>query len=568
MTRDTPLDPEVSSPLAVAAEAERERSTPGTRGGRGWLAWMGRWEIMVPLLALIVPALAVGGWWMFGVASVWSYNAYMAKKRAQGFVFTFEGLRELDRRDWRAARDASPVLRSAVNRLSVYGAHVARMRPETGKSMQFRKPQEEGSWADITSWKSGLSGTYAQPSLNEQVKILLLFEKVNPLPAMQVTCNRPDNGNMSGFYARFITLGHKKRGGNPSQREQVAECSRTWRDRMQGEHDRLMAQYLRYALFLEGNFNQRTMEMLSWSLHVHRCGLILLGRADSVAASWEDTYGVTPGINAGSIDTDDLLKEEMYLMAFAVRSGLLKEEHLRRLQTVPFPGAENFRDIAHRHLLAWPVMNSARLRTARSPYRFYRVPNVRGLRVLSPFYTYSGGLEWNALKEVLPRQAELMKTRALLEEEEKMNARLEAQRGTQDWPEVPDPHRVFWLSPYYSSDTHYYWDMQLENICAANLIQGILAFGLYRAQQGKLPATLQDFMTPEVQARLVRMPYAALTYEVDAEGAAKLKYEVDNSTAPAHYGMQYIPSAVITLYAPEDTMLQFPLTPPPVDDEK
>ncbi|HSI83705.1 MAG TPA: hypothetical protein VK970_07970 [Candidatus Methylacidiphilales bacterium] len=542
------MSPGSSTPGSVAASAAAE---PAPKS----VAWFRRWEVLLAITLLCLIGALTGGWFASAPLSKWAFKTYLEKKIAEGYPSDEAAFVREQREAWLAWREASPKLRHATVRLALYGAKIAELEFSPG---WFCGAPRRGETDDDVLSKM----------LSQQSQVAFNFPADGN--ALSVIHDDENITAQADFYAAAFDI-----------REWMAEINcypDDWKEKvlptlshaglmesLPGIQNRYLANRWRNLLgidYLGGSLPEGSHMLFQSNICYLLRGIWLMqGNADKALDAWEHIYRKGPILTPRRVN-------DVYLLNFAIRSGLFRERHLTRLMDAPYTRADDLRDENAHHFRQWISMMSPVFLKKRKPGRTsYQIPDFAGLKVLLPWYEPKKASDPTLLK-VFPSNVSFLVYRAECMYREDFIIRSEALRGTSQWAGHKDFKYDFWLGKLMrntKSINSISINISCQELAPCNMFQAVLGFGLYRARTGKVPQRLEDFITPDIASRMIQVPSAALRYTIDARGVARLAYVLD-ATVPKHLdflserGGFNTPEGII-VYNPADTPLEFPLDP-------
>ncbi|PTX99563.1 hypothetical protein DB346_17150 [Verrucomicrobia bacterium LW23] len=226
---------------------------------------------------------------------------------------------------------------------------------------------------------------------------------------------------------------------------------------------------------------------------------LVMGRTDDAVGAWVQLFRRSP---RQEFDPQQISPTLLLLTGLAIRSGQLDVTHYQRLLD-----STGVRDSDCRTWMREMVRHTAAYHLHEAMY--YRDPD----------YSLFAQIRADPLKrlqkigaeDVLPRQRKIPAMLQMVRKLRTYYVRLEASR--EKGSPIPAP------------------DKEMQRELASEIMEGIrtarghnvrmaaLAFGLWRLQNGgRLPELLSDFMTSEIEARLIPVEGERLHYFADAEG--------------------------------------------------
>ncbi|HSI83585.1 MAG TPA: hypothetical protein VK970_07360 [Candidatus Methylacidiphilales bacterium] len=510
--------------IPASSAPSNSASTPGAPASdelepRARAPWYRRWQVL--LLSPVVALLGtVALWFVTGELSEWAFDAFVKEKRSQGYAITVEDFYQRARDDWHARRASTPGLQTAAVRLCQYGARVAELQPW--------EPREY-----IVELED-LRGVYPRNGspIREQAAAIIILTNgdILNIPQDPVQEAKPwldiHHCYVAGHWRRLLAM------DCPIERPHES-CVYPG---LLTLHTNMTVYHCLIARYLRAGDVERAVSL--WEF-------IFRKSAASPPVHWRG--GCTLSIDAE-------------LLNFAMRSGLLKEEHIRRILRASFLTIEDLRTRR-----VWLIREDiAGMTQHGEQFREYSLP--------WPHFNNMGweSLEWPKSGELfalqmLPGKAFLLFHRNKMRHEEAYLRQIEAQAGTSRLDEIPPNTKE------YQGDE--YWPRHIQDDLAQNVNEmwavdaalhneryAILGFGLYRARTGRIPQKLEDFIIPEIQAKLIEMRYLELKYKIDSNtGDVRIScsYDWPGPLPPMMSMRNSDPDMVV--YSPADKPLGFPL---------
>ncbi|HSI82753.1 MAG TPA: hypothetical protein VK970_03155 [Candidatus Methylacidiphilales bacterium] len=534
---DSPATPPVTRLLAHDDDAPSPVQAP----------WYRRWEIMVPLAFVIVLLAPVGAWYGVGALAEWSFDRFLARLNSQGYTTDRNPYYLQQSREWLAARDADPLLSHAPVRLALYGARIASLNPTT-RNLE-RLPGYESARYSLTSVE--LASPISIDTIDELSQQLL--DQMEARTAMMETVHQPDEGEED-------TLADVDRLLLQEDVPGTGLVLALWPARLPGVHGLYRAARWRYILGIDAEFPlepdnlQQQFESKSGfaraidSMYLaHSYVYYLRGQPYKIITLWQDLYRRPAHYRSLTVN--------VALLSYCIRSGLFRLEQLQQLWDGPFPNADDLRDQESARLRAF----LATLARYKSTCEGYGHPNMDGLQLLTDS-KYKPQRDDPTLLDLLPKKTRLMAVRARALQRLDYLERLEAGRGTTQWPDFRDTRQDLMSGKYLGNIALREVSPIAGDACVRyiNLQHALLGFALYRARTGRLPERAEDFMTPEVKARIIQCPYMQLAYQVSPTGVIKIGWAY---TAFHPYEARHFVPVEVVAYHPGDKPVRFPVRP-------
>ncbi|HSI83584.1 MAG: hypothetical protein ACAI35_09900 [Candidatus Methylacidiphilales bacterium] len=487
---------------------------------RGSAPWYRRWTVLL-LLALLGSMMGCMALWF--VIAEWSeaaFDRYYEEKRAQGYALTRTdfGLRNWE--DWHKRRAATPGVRCAALRLCQYGARVAELEPWDAKPYDSERAEKLHACPWDVETLEEQRAEYANQKYAGQ-----LTAETDPARRRRALQDIR-NCMIAGHWRRLLAI----------------DCPLSREPAEYDEHPQLVMWYA--------------------DRNVFNCLLtqyIREGDAEGAISLWEFLYLRSSVPVAVHWTGEARLRWELGQLNFAIRSGLFKEEHLLRMLRAPYISAEELRE-RRVYLIQRDI---AEMKTDADLMRHYRVPwpdiNRRDWTTLSPREKF----EVIAI-QLFPPKASMLFLRNKMRHEEEYMHQIEARRGTSHLDEIlyrTDEWEGNWYEISVTDDELFTTVNKLRaaDIATHNLHYAVLGFGLHRARTGRIPQKLEEFITPEIQSKLIQTRYLNLTYTIDAtSGAAKIECKFDEEKLPPGTIWPAMETG-IEVYDPSDAALNFPL---------
>lgn len=453
--------------------------------------WYRQWWFIITL-AMLVPALAVA---MAGLLLAEmierNWNAYLAGKHVEGKPLTFNEARQMHLRDWIAARNAAGLGRASV-RLARYGESVAGLKLEDGVLVETDATYSRNWSSDMLAMrldhaerKKGFPQNYYSELRTPEGFSLLLSRQGEAMHSAPLSKWPATVRGCYGLRAAFLwrTLLYIE---TPDLTDSEA--------RLLPPADP-QGFYPRALDFIAARQASHTVALLNFSL-----AAILTAQPDIAVDAWVDCQRAT--IHHGYRGLEMYNNNHAHsVLIVLVRSGLLTEEHYRRMLAAPRFTADDFRDNLVKMHEEEMLSDFAGVAKLTEP-EFDKLYDEEKAREGSETSSLLRKLKCT-LMPLLPRKArkddalQLFRTRDLCE------AALNVQRGTQSWTfpkELLDRETV---PQNYNQPARTITELALRQ----NLQRAILCYGLYRAEHnGARPVeNLSIFLKPEVERTLIQV---------------------------------------------------------------
>ncbi|HSI84337.1 MAG: hypothetical protein ACAI35_03135 [Candidatus Methylacidiphilales bacterium] len=450
-----------------------------SRGDR----WHQRWDVWVLGSMAMVVLLGILTWLLFGQCCVWMWDGTVSELRAAGYSTTRNEETEALSRRWRAEREAHPVVRHVSARLCLFGIRVA--------TLSFYEPilnMQSPPDIDPISSSRGFSTNQDIVAVEQPART-----------ALSILGSRVRNWSYNGKMVNGEVLLPKTYG---------YRVALLWRQ----------------LLAMDGpDIESAERYVTDDALNLHIIVFILIYRPDLAQDACLEIMR-RPALPMEQ--KCSLSLAHLQTLALLMRVGLLQQEHFVNLRA-----------------MALTVTADDVRRSARGMMR----QQMRNLISLSASYRkYDGRLFWDMthrmwakprdiiqifnIRCVLPFQYLLVDMRDAIKELAVYEAQLAAQYGQ---PGISLPQQAK-TSPFRLNASLTYGTSfaMFHNIRLA-----LLDFGLWRARHpGRMPVSLNDFLTAETRAAFITVPGTALEYQQELPGSPKsrtyLRYIVDRSIAP------------------------------------